>query len=70
MIGYNFKNIDMTILNIRRLSLSEWNNIKDLDIDMYLIFNYITGLNLDHDFIRENIPKEDIENVIYISLGI
>lgn len=60
----------MTILNIRRLSLSEWNNIKDLDIDMYLIFNYITGLNLDHDFIRENIPKEDIENVIYISLGI
>lgn len=70
MTGYYFKNIDMTVLNIRRLSLSEWNNIKDLDIDMYLIFNYITGLNLDHDFIRENIPKEDIENVIYISLGI
>lgn len=70
MTGYHFKNIDITVLNIRRLSLSEWNNIKDLDIDMYLIFNYITGLNLDHDFIRENIPKEDIENVIYISLGI
>ena len=44
MTGYHFKNIDMTVLNIRRLSLSEWNNIKDLDIDMYLIFNYITGL--------------------------
>lgn len=70
MNGYHFKNIDVTVLNIRRLSLSEWNNIKDLDVDMYLIFNYITGLNLDHDFIIENIPKEDIENVIYISLGI